>query len=140
MPERLKNEFLKKLKTPEEAMHLIRSGDRVYIGSNCGQPQSLSKALVTRKNDLFGVEVVHILTHGALPHVEAEFNENFRDISLFMGGNVRAAVNDGRAEYAPIFLHEIPALFRNGQMPIDVAFISVTPPDEHGLLLNGCCP
>jgi len=137
MAERLKNEFLKKLKTPEEAMQLLRSGDRVYVGSNCGQPQTLCKALVTRKNDLFGVEVVHILTHGSMPHLEPEYAENFRDISLFMGANVRKPVNEGRAEYAPIFLHEIPALFRNGQMPIDVAFIAVTPPDEHGYCSMG---
>jgi acyl-CoA hydrolase/RimJ/RimL family protein N-acetyltransferase len=137
MPERLKNEFLKKLKTPAEAVGLLKSGDRVYLGSNCGQPQTLTEALTLRKNDLFGVEVVHILTHGVAPHVEAQYNENFRDISLFMGGNVRAAVNEGRAEYAPIFLHEIPALFRNGQMPIDVAFIAVTPPDEHGYCSMG---
>jgi acyl-CoA hydrolase/GNAT superfamily N-acetyltransferase len=137
LPERLKKEFLQKLKTPREAVDLIHSGDRVYLSSNCGQPQTMTEALTLRKDDLFGVEVVHILMHGIAPHVELEYGENFRDVSLFMGGNVRKAVNEGRAEYAPIFLSEICDLFRHGQMPIDVAIVAVTPPDEHGYCSMG---
>lgn len=137
MPERLKKEFLQKLRTPRQAVDLIRSGDRVYLGSNCGQPQTMSEALTLRKDDLFGVEVVHILMHGTAPFLEPEYSENFRDISLFMGSNVRKAVSEGRAEYAPIFLSEICDLFRRGQMPIDVAIVAVTPPDEHGYCSMG---
>ena len=137
MPERLKKEYLQKLRTPRQAADLIRSGDRIYLGSNCGQPQTMSEALTLRKDDLFGVEVVHILMHGSAPFLEPEYSENFRDISLFMGSNVRKAVNEGRAEYAPIFLSEICDLFRRGQMPIDVAIVAVTPPDEHGYCSMG---
>jgi len=137
LPESLKQQFLQKLKTPEEAVQLIRSGDRIYIGSNCGEPETLAEALCNRKDDLFGCEVTHLLTHGIAPYVEPEYAENFRVRNLFIGANMRKAVNEGRADFVPIFLSEIPRLFRNGQLPIDVAMVSVTPPDEHGYCSMG---
>jgi len=116
---------------------MIRSGDRVYIGSNCGQPVVLSNALVERRNDLNGVEIVHLLTFGPAPYVDLQFAENFRHRAFFIGANVRKAVQAGHADYCPIFLHEIPDLFKTKQVPLDVALIAVSTPDEHGYCSMG---
>lgn len=121
----------------DEAVKLIKSGDRVYVGSNCGQPVLLSQALVNRRNDLYGVEIVHLLTFGPAPYVDLQYEENFRHKAFFIGPNTRKAVQSGAAEFIPIFLGEIPALFYSGQMPIDVALIQVSPPDEHGFVSMG---
>jgi acyl-CoA hydrolase len=79
-----------------------------------------------------GVEIVHLLTLGTSPYCAPEMSESFRHNALFVGGNVRDAVHAGRADYTPIFLGEVEALFESGEMPIDVAFIQVSPPDSHG--------
>jgi 4-hydroxybutyrate CoA-transferase len=78
------------------------------------------------------VELIHLLTYGTSPYCAPDMAEHFRHNALFVGGNVREAVNDGRADYTPIFLGEVEALFESGEMPIDVAFIQVSPPDSHG--------
>jgi acetyl-CoA hydrolase len=114
--------------TALEAIQLIESGNRVYIGSNCGQPVVLTDALGTR-HDLQEVEIVHLLTFGGAPYMA---REGMWHKAFFMSGNTRTHVNEGRADYIPIFLSEIPHLFLKGEMPIDVAMVCVSPPDEHG--------
>lgn len=137
LPPRLLAEFERKLISAEQAAHFIHSGDRVYIGSNCGQPQTLTEALMTRRHDLFGVEIVHLLTAGKADYVASEYTEHFRHRAFFMGANVRKAVQEGNADFVPVFLGEIPELFRTNQVPIDVAMVSVSPPDKHGYFSMG---
>lgn len=134
---RVREEFERKLRTPEEAVKLIHSGDRVYVSSNCGQPVMLTEAMSARKHELHGVEVVHLLTAGPAGYVDEAFAEHFRHKAYFIGGNVRKAIQSGAADYCPIFLGEIPHLFTSGQVPLDVAMIACSPPDEHGYCSMG---
>ena len=114
------------------AVASIGSGRRVFVGSNCAEPQTLVEALTAHAAGLTATEIVHIMTLGQAPYSEARFEKQFRHNAFFIGANVREAVNACRADYTPIFLSEIPALFRSGQLPLDVALIMVSPPDVHG--------
>lgn len=116
----------------EEAVKHIQSGDRVFIHSVAMAPRELIEAMCGRYEELKDVEVVHIHTEGAAPYVEKPYNQAFRHNACFVGGNVRSAVQAGDADYVPVFLSEVPNLFRRGIMPVDVALISVSPPDAHG--------
>lgn len=129
--------YLHKLTTAEEALKIIKSGSRVYIGGGCGEPVELAQSLVWRKDELRNVEIVHVLTSGHAAYSASGMEESFHVNSLFIGSNVREAVQEGRADFTPVFLHEIPRLFREGYLPIDVALISVSPPDEHGFCSYG---
>jgi len=122
--------------TAEQAVACVKHGQRVFIGSGAGEPQSLVDALSTR-TDLSDTEIVHILTLGVATYAEPRLGDRFRHNAYFIGPNVREAVSQGRADYTPIFLGEIPALFKSGQVVIDVAFIQVSPPDEHGYCSYG---
>ena len=122
--------WAEKVKTAAEALSVVKSGSRVFIGSACGTPQSLVRALAERPVE--DVEVVHMLTQGVAPYAEPDKTSRFRPNALFISANTREAVWAGRADYTPVFLSEIPGLFRFGRMPIDVALIQVTEPDEHG--------
>ena len=115
-----------------EALQAVRSGDRVYIHPGCAAPLPLIEALSARGAELRDVEVVHLLTLGRAGYTLPEMAGHFRHNAMFIGANVREAVNDGRADYVPIFLGEIARLFEDGTMPLDVALIQVSPPDEHG--------
>jgi acetyl-CoA hydrolase len=126
-----------KRRTAEEAVNAIQSGSRVYLGGGAGAPQALEAALVARAADLRGVEVVHVLTFSGGAYLAPEYADSFRHRALFLGGNARQAVREGRADYTPIFLGEIPELFRNGSLPLDAALIQVSPPDEHGFCSFG---
>lgn len=123
--------------TADEALAKVQSGDRVYIHPGCATPLTLLEALANRGEPLRDVEVVHLLTFGQAPHTLPEMRGRFRHNAMFIGSNVREAVNAGRADYTPIFLGEIAKLFRNGAMPIDVALVQVSPPDEHGFCSLG---
>ena len=118
-------------RTATEAVGRVRAGQRVFVGSGAGQPQALVEALAAR-TDLNDTEIVHILTLGVAPYAESRLGSRFRTNAFFIGPNVRDAVGEGRADYTPIFLSELPALFRSGRTGIDVALISVSPPDAHG--------
>ncbi|MEO1333997.1 MAG: acetyl-CoA hydrolase/transferase C-terminal domain-containing protein, partial [Myxococcota bacterium] len=118
-----------RLTTPEDAVRAIRSGDRVLVGSGCAEPELLVKALSQRGAELTDVEVVHLMTMGSAEYIE---DDSFRHNAFFIGANVRRAVAEGRADYTPIFLSEIPALIRSGARRVDVALILVSPPDRHG--------
>src|SRR5688572_20980775 len=99
--------------TPEEAVSIIKSGDRVYIHSVAAAPQILVAAMTARAPELRGVEVVHLHTEGIAPYAAEELRESFCINALFVGPNVREAVQTGRANYIPVFLSEVPGLFRN---------------------------
>ncbi len=130
-------EYKKKLQTADEALRCVRSGTRVYIQPGCAEPEALVEALMHRAPELYDVEIVHMMTMGCAPYVAPEMAGHFRHNAMFIGGNVRAAINDGRADYTPIHLSEIEALFESGAMPIDVALIEVSPPDSHGFCSFG---
>ncbi len=132
-----RDEYQAKLTTAEKAVAPIKSGQRVFIGSNCAEPQTLVEALTDRAHRLADTEIVQILTLGVAPYAEPRFQDHFRTNAFFIGGNVREAINECRADYTPIFLSEIPALFRSGQLPIDYALIQVSPPDAHGFCSYG---
>tara|TARA_R110002124_G_scaffold222942_2_gene388320 strand:- start:158 stop:1423 length:1266 start_codon:yes stop_codon:yes gene_type:complete len=118
--------------TAQEAVKLIESNQRVFIHGVSAVPQTLIKAMVERADELRNVELVHLHTEGEAPYAKQQYKDSFRVNSLFVGSNVRNAVNDGRGDYIPIFLSEIPKLFREKILPIDVAMIHVSKPDKHG--------
>jgi 4-hydroxybutyrate CoA-transferase len=130
-------EYRQKLQTAEEAMRVVQSGMRVYIQPGCAEPETLVEALLKRAPFVHGVEVVHMLTLGRADYVAPEMAPHFRHNAMFIGGNVREAINDGRADYTPVYLSEIEELFESGAMPIDVALIQVSPPDAHGFCSYG---
>ena len=128
--------YAAKVETATHAVRRIRHGSRVFIGSGAGEPQSLVRALAAREN-LDDAEIVHIMTLGVAPYAEPRFDQRFRHNAFFIGANTRAAVAEGRADYTPIFLSEVPALFRTGRTVIDVALIQVSEPDDHGYCSYG---
>jgi acyl-CoA hydrolase len=132
-----KIEYKKKLRTPEEALRCVRSGMRVYIHPGCAEPEVLVKALIQRGPEVEDVEIVHLMTMGDAGYIAPELEDHFRHNAMFIGGNVRKAVNDGRADYTPVYLSEIEQLFESGAMPLDVALIQVSPPDAHGFCSFG---
>lgn len=123
--------------TADDALKRVKSHDRVYIHPGCATPEPLVKALVARGPDVRDVEIVHLLTFGDADYIKPEFEGSFRHRAFFMGSNVRDAVNEGRADFIPIFLSEVERLFHTGAMPIDVALIQVSPPDSHGFCSLG---
>jgi 4-hydroxybutyrate CoA-transferase len=126
------DQYRSKLVTAREAVNCVESGMRVYIHPGCAEPEALVEALMSRAPHVKNVEILHLMTMGTSPYCAPEMAPHFRHNALFVGGNVREAVNDGRADYTPIFLSEVEALFETGEMPIDVALIQVSPPDPHG--------
>ena len=126
-----------KLVSAAEAVSGIRRGQRVFLGSGAAEPQALVAALAARGDDLADNELIHIRSLGVALYTESKFSDRFRYNTFFIGDNVRDAVSECRADYTPIFLSELPALFRTGKAPIDVALIQVTPPDTHGYCSYG---
>jgi len=129
--------YKKKCCSSEEAVSVVKSNDRVYISGNAATPFRLMEALAARKDELQNVEIAHVLLFGDDPLSKPGMEGHFRHNSLFVGPADRAAVNEGRADYIPIFLYEIPSLFNSGELPIDVAFMHLSPPDEHGFMSYG---
>jgi acyl-CoA hydrolase len=118
--------------TAEAAVGVIQSGQRLFIQSVAAAPQRLIAALAARAESLRDVEIVHIHTEGQAPYAAPEHRQSFRTSALFVGENMREAVAAGCADYIPVFLSEIPCLFRRGILPIDIALVQVSPPDRHG--------
>ncbi|MHC4128276.1 MAG: acetyl-CoA hydrolase/transferase family protein, partial [Planctomycetota bacterium] len=131
------DDYKSKLQTPEQAVQRIQSGHRVYYAGNAAIPQALVRALAQRKDELKDVQLSHVLLLGEDPLSAPEMAQSFRHNSLFVGPADRKAVNDGRADYVPIFLHHIPRLFERGLIPLDVAMLQCSPPDEHGFMSLG---
>ncbi len=129
--------YRRRVTSAGEAAGSIRSGDRVWVHPGCNTPKLLIDAMVARADELSDVEVVHILTFEDAPYVAPGMEKHFRHRALFMGANVRSAVNEGRADFVPIHLSEIPKLIISGTLPVDVALIHISPPDEHGFCSYG---
>ncbi len=123
-----------RVRTAAEAVASIRSGQRVFVHGSAATPLALLDALCARADELRGVELIHLHTHGSAPHGDVP---GFRIANLFVGGNLRDRFDRDRIDYIPVFLSEIPALFRSRRRPIDVALIQVSPPDKHGLCTLG---
>jgi 4-hydroxybutyrate CoA-transferase len=117
-------------------VRLINSGQRVYVHGMAAAPQALLAALCER-DDLRNVEIVHLHTEGIAPYVRPEMKGRFSLNALFVGPNTREAVNDGRADYVPVFLSEVPSLFKTGVLPLDATLIQVSVPDRHGFCSLG---
>jgi 4-hydroxybutyrate CoA-transferase len=126
-----------KVMSAREALRCVESHMRVYIQPGCAEPETLVGALIERGPLVSDVEIVHLLTMGRADYIAPEMAGHFRHNAMFIGANVRDAVNDGRADYTPIFLSEIESLFESGEMLIDVALIQVSPPDSHGFCSFG---
>jgi 4-hydroxybutyrate CoA-transferase len=123
--------------SPEEAVAGIRSRDQIYIQCAAAAPSFLLDALVARAPELRDVSMVHLHTEGPGPHMAPEMAPHFRHRALFIGPNARAAVNEGRADFVPVFLSDVPALFSSGALPLDAVFMNVSPPDAHGFCSLG---
>jgi acyl-CoA hydrolase len=123
---------MSKYVTAAEAVKVVKSNDRVYLQAAAAAPTILSKALAERASELRNVEVCHLHTEGEAHYAKPELAESFHVNSFFIGANVRHTLVAGNGSYTPVFLSELPHLFRKNVLPIDVAFIHVSPPDRHG--------
>lgn len=132
-----KEKYRPKIGSAVAAMNLIKSGDSVFIGTGCAQPKHLVSALVEQSSHIYDVHIIHLLTIGTAPYADEKYREKFKMNTFFIADNVRHALAKGIADYTPIFLSEIPYEFESGRIPIDVALISVTPPDVNGLCSLG---
>ena len=125
------------LTSPADALQAVSSGNRVFTHMGAAAPLALIRALCGHSSRLRDVEVLHCITLGPAPYTEPQYEGVFRHNALFISANTRQAVQQGRADYIPVFLHEIEGLFHNGELPIDVALIQTTPPDRHGWMSLG---
>src|SRR4030043_608680 len=114
----------------EEAVKKIQSGQRVFLTGNCSTPQTVLAALVKHAPNLKDVEICQALSIGPADYVSPEMEGHLRVNTMFASANVRQAIHDGRADFTPVLLSEFPLLFKNGFLPLDVALIHVSPPDE----------
>lgn len=131
------NTYQSRLTDAKTALSRIRRGARVFIGSACGEPQLLVETLIDVSRNLADTEIIHFLDLGIAPYTDEKFDEHFRHNALFIGPSTRQAIKEGRADYTPIFLSEIPLLMIRGSMHIDVALITVSPPDNNGYVSLG---
>lgn len=129
--------FHEKRVSAAEALAAVRSGDTVYVHPGCATPEQLMDALVARAGELENVRVVHLMSLGRADYVRPGMEKSFRHVAFFAGRNVRDAILEGRADYVPVFLSEIPRLLRSRRIAVDVALIQVSPPDEHGFCSYG---
>ncbi len=123
--------------TAAQAVAHVRPGQRVFVGTGCAQPQELVQALTARSAELTDTEIVHLLTIGDAPYAHKTLAAHFHVNSFFISQNVRDVIQEGLGEYTPIFLSDIPQLFKTGRLPLDVALIQVSPPDQDGLCSLG---
>ena len=118
--------------TAEEAVKIVKNNDRIYIQAAAAAPQILIDALTQRHQELQNVEISHLHTEGNAPYANPKYKDSFHVNSFFIGKNVRHTIQAGNGSYTPVFLSELPILFKRNIVPIDVAFIQVSPPDRHG--------
>jgi acetyl-CoA hydrolase len=123
--------------TAEDAARVIKSGQRLFLTGNCSVPQKVLAALVHHAPQLSNVEICQALTIGSADYVAPEMEGHLRVNTMFISSNNRKAVNEGRADFTPVLLSEFPLLFKKGYLPIDVALIHISPPDEHGFCSLG---
>jgi acetyl-CoA hydrolase len=132
-----KSIYQSKVTTAQDAMQVIESGQRIFLTGNCSIPKVLLAALVERAKKLEDVEITHALTMGSDEYVAEGMEDHLRVNTMFIGANVRQAVQEGRADFTPVLLSEFTLLFKNGFLPLDVALVHVSPPDEHGFCSFG---
>jgi acetyl-CoA hydrolase len=137
IPANILNIYNKKLTSADDAVKQIKSGDNIVVQPGCAVPLELVRAMVKRKNEIENVTLYHILIVGELPYVEPGMEPHFRHKAFFIGANTRKAVHEGRAEFIPIFLSELPLLFKRNIIPVDIALLNLSPPDEHGFCSYG---
>ena len=130
-------QYREKIVSAEQAIGFVRSGDRIYVHPGCAAPTTLTDALLQRAAGLHDVEILHLLTFGRADYTLPQYDGHFRHNGLFLGANVRNAVIEGRADYTPIMLSEIEALFCSGELPLDVVLMQLSPPDEYGYMSLG---
>jgi len=133
---KIENKLVKYV-SAEDAVKVIKSDDKVFIHGGAATPHLLVEKMVARSNELRNVEIISMSTYGEAPYTNQKYKDNFHINSLFVSANVRQAVNDGRGDYIPVFLSEIPNLFRRKIIELDVALVHVSPPDHHGLCSLG---
>ena len=126
-----------KHKTAAEAVKVVNSGDRLFLHGSAATPHTLIRALGDRAEELENIEIVSISTLGDMCLAEPDRRDSFHFNSVFVSQNIRQAVNSGMGNYIPVFLSEIPGLFKKNILPIDVAFINISPPDKHGFCSLG---
>lgn len=136
-----KDTYPDKFVSEDKVFSNIHRGERIFIGTACGEPQYLVQALIkyveSHPKDFFDTEVFHVWTFGVAPYTDEKFKSNFRHNSFFIGNNTRDAINKGDADYTPIFLSQVPELFYRKLVPVDVAMIQTSPPDNHGYMSLG---
>jgi acyl-CoA hydrolase/GNAT superfamily N-acetyltransferase len=136
-----REKYPEKFAPEEQIFGRVHRGDRIFIGTACSEPQHLVRALIdyvtAHPKAIFDAEVYHVWTLGVAPYTDVKFKQNFRHNSFFVGDNTRDAVNQGLADYSPVFLSQVPDLFRRKLVPVDVALIQVSPPDSHGFVSLG---
>ncbi|MBN2304550.1 MAG: acetyl-CoA hydrolase/transferase family protein [Anaerolineae bacterium] len=131
------NQYEPKKVTAAEAVQVIKSGYRIFVTGNCSVPQYLMEALNERARELENLRLIQVLTIGKADYVRPEMVPHIRVNSLFISPNIREAVNDGRADFTPVFLSEVPGLFKSGRLPLDVALIHTSTPDKNGYCSYG---
>ena len=133
-----KKQYPEKFISQDRVFENIRRGDKIFISTACAQPQylmqSLKNFLESHPGAFFDTEVFHVWSLGVAPYADQRFSDNFRLNSFFVSDSTRQAVNEGVADYTPIFLSQAPAMFYQKVAPIDIALIQTSPPDEHGYL------
>jgi 4-hydroxybutyrate CoA-transferase len=129
--------YQSRVTTAEEAVKVIKSGNRVFLTGNVSVPQTLLAALVKHAPNVQDVEICQALTVGSADYVAPEMEGHLRVNSMFISANIRKAVQEGRADFTPVLLSEFPLLFKRGVLPVDVAIIHVSTPDEHGFCSLG---
>ncbi len=137
MNERISKLYKQKMRDVDEFIKLIKPGSRIFIGSGAAEPQKLIEVLIEKGKYIQDHETINLIELGTTPYAESILSKPFRQNAFFIGQNVRDAVNEGRAEYTPIFLSELPGFLSSGRMKIDVALIQVAPPDNYGFCSFG---
>ncbi|HHL33666.1 MAG TPA: acetyl-CoA hydrolase/transferase family protein, partial [Desulfobulbaceae bacterium] len=123
--------------TPTQALTHVQPGQRVFIGTGCGEPVQLVSAMTKRAGSLANVELVQLITKGKAPYAEKRYAECFTINSFYIGSNVRDMIQEGMGDYTPILMSDVPGLLNSGVLPLDVALIQITPPDERGKVSLG---
>ena len=136
-----KNAYPGKFLPSESIFANIHPGDRIFIGTGCGEPQFLVRELInyvrSHPKAFFDAELLQVWNLGVSPYSDEKFRDNFRFNSFFIGSNTRDSINKGFADYTPIFLSAVPDLFRRKRIPIDIALIQTSRPDKHGYMSLG---
>ncbi len=129
--------YQNKIITVGQAVDFVKSGDRIVLAHACGEPQLTVDALMNRAAEFRDIEIVHEVPMGKALYCKAEYGEGFRHNAFFAGRASRRAINEGRADYTSLYFHEVPHLFRSGEFPIDIALVTVSPPDSGGYVSLG---